>query len=197
MNQQEPSCRSVCLRKVFRHEVRRAMSMHELQMAIRKHDREHGQIPFKLDPHVEVKHPLPPEGQRTKQEPRSMSLQDVTDDIMVDGTSSSSSSRDEDQVRNWEPGWYLWSTKNRWAVQEHIDMMRRDLKSQEEWLKYKNEVNRKLKMHEPLDDQLLRRNSYPDITCVILHAISRACIFTDKLFLGTTHSLFLFLHRML
>jgi len=117
------------------------MSMYELQDAIRSYEKEHGKLPEKLDASVEVKHPLPPEGQRTrKRSGGAMSLQDASDDISSEDLSSAPS-RDEDLVRCWEPGWYLWSTKSRWAVQEHIDMMSRDLTKQAEWIKYKEDVN--------------------------------------------------------
>lgn len=143
--------------------------MHELQLAIRKHEREGGVFPLKMSPHVDVKYPLPPEGQRAKVEPRSMSLQDFTDDILADEDvrPSSSSSKDEDKVRYWEPGWYLWSAKQRWAVQEHIDMMRCDLKIQEGWTKHKDEVNKKSQKmqrgEEPPDDTH-RNVEFPDTT---------------------------------
>jgi len=115
--------------------------MHELQEAIRSYEKEHSKLPEKLDASVEVKHPLPPEGQRTgKRTIGAISLQDASEDIFSEDPPSSSSI-DEDRVRNWEPGWYLWSTKSRWAVQEHIDMMSRDLTKQAEWIKYKEDVN--------------------------------------------------------
>jgi len=115
--------------------------MHELQEAIRRYEKEHGKLPDKLDASVQVKYPLPPEGQRArKRAVGPISLQDASNGILSEGISSSPSN-DEDRVRHWEPGWYLWSTKSRWAVQEHIDMMSRNLTEQAEWVKYKEDVN--------------------------------------------------------
>jgi len=145
------------------------MSMREMKEAIRNYEREHGNFPEKLDASVEVKYLLPPEGQRTKRESGAISLKNASEDILADDApSSSSSSKDEDKERNWEPGWYLWSTKSRWAVQEHIDMMKLDLKTQEDWRKYKDQVNKTSKIvnggFELSDDHVSRKEWYPDIS---------------------------------
>lgn len=41
----------------------------------------------------------------------------------------------------WKQGWYLWMSKNKWAVQEKMDSMMSDLERQAEWVKMKRDVN--------------------------------------------------------
>jgi len=183
--QQEPRCRSLCIRKVFRHEVRRAMTMHELQDTIRAYEREHSKLPEKIDASVPVKYKLPVEGQlRPNRNSGPSSLQDVSNvDAGEDPPSpsrherSSSSDNDEDKVRYWEPGWYLWSTTSRWAAQEQMDMMSRDLKWQSDWQRYKDNVNDDYRRRQGqdeggVDDERKEevqgpriRQSFPDLTC--------------------------------
>lgn len=183
--QQEPWCRSVCIRKVFRHEVRRAMTVHELQDAIRAQEREPSKSPERIDPSVAVKYKLPIEGQPNRNRNAGPSSpQDIPNvDAGEDSPSSSrygrssSDDHDEDKVRYWEPGWYLWSTTSRWAVQEQMDMLSRDLKWQSDWQRYKDNVNDDYKRRqgrgedEVEDDGKERvqgpriRQSFPDLTC--------------------------------
>ena len=155
------------------------MNIHELQDAISK-------IPGTIDPSVPVKYKLPVEGQpgRSRNVGPS-SLRDVSD-VDADEDSPSSSRRgesslndnDEDKVRYWEPGWYLWSTTSRWAAQEQMDMLSRDLKWQSDWQKYKDSVNddyrrRQGKREDEVDDDGNERvqgprirQSFPDLTYV-------------------------------
>jgi hypothetical protein len=159
------------------------MSTPELHDAIRAYEKEPTK---KFDPTVAVKHKLPIEGQpRRNRNTGPSSLQDVSDvDADEDSPSpsrggwSSSNGDDEDKVRYWEPGWYLWSTTSRWAVQEQMDMMSRDLKWQSDWQKYKDNVNddykRRQEKDEVDDDDKERvqgpriRQSFPDLTCAQL-----------------------------
>lgn len=121
--------------------------MHELQDAIRAYEREHSDLPEKIDASVAAKYELPVEGQpKRSRNSGPSSLQEVSgvdadEDSPSTSSSSSSSNEDEDKVRYWEPGWYLWSTTSRWAVQEQMDMMSRDLRWQSDWQKYKENVN--------------------------------------------------------
>jgi len=147
------------------------MSVHEMHEAMKAHDREHGKLPQKLDASVPVNYPLPPEGQRSSSndEPTSMSLADAEKHASTGFLSSSS--RDDDQVRMWEPGYYLWSTKSRWGAQEHMELMMRDLNRQTQWMKKKADTNAKAKrMEEGLeqadDDQPVaskRSFHFPDL----------------------------------
>jgi len=160
------------------------MTMHELQDAIRTYEREHSKLPEKIDASVPVKYKLPVEGQpRQSRNVGPSSLQDVSDmDADEDSPSSSRhgstslGDNDEGKVRYWEPGWYLWSTTSRWAAQEQMDMMSRDLKWQAEWQKYKDTVNedyrrRQTKGENEMDDEGKERvqgprmrQSFPDLT---------------------------------
>lgn len=123
--------------------------MHELEAAIRSYETQNSKLPGKMEASVPVKYKLPVEGQpKHNRDSGPSSLQDVSDvDADEDSPSpsrnglSSSGNDDEDKVRYWEPGWYLWSTTSRWAAQEQMDMMSRDLKWQSDWQKYKDNVN--------------------------------------------------------
>jgi len=155
--------------------------MHELQDAIRAYEREHSKLPEKIDASVPVKYKLPVEGQtRRCRKVGPSSLRDVSDvDADEDSPSpsrhgrTSSDDSDEDKARYWEPGWYLWSTTSRWATQEPMDMMSRDLKWQSDWQKYKDNVNDDYRRrHERgVDDEGKERvqgprirQSFPDLT---------------------------------
>jgi hypothetical protein len=105
----EPTCRSVCFRRVFAHEVRTAIAHDE---ALK------GKTPQK-----DYGYPLPPEGQ-----PNPDSL--------------SSSSPKSDDIRYWEEGWYLWTSRSRWAAQERLDLMMWDLDRQAHWQQKKDQVQK-------------------------------------------------------
>jgi len=161
--------------------------MHELQDAIRAHEGEHSKPPEKIDPSVPVKYKLPVEGQpRRCRNTGPSSLQDVSDvDADEDSPSSSrhgrtsSSDDDKDKAQYWEPGWYLWSTTSRWATQEQMDMMSRDLKWQSEWQKYKDNVNDDYRRKQERGENEVEdegkeriqgpriRQSFPDLTCAL------------------------------
>lgn len=143
-------------------------------------------FPTKIDASVPVKYKLPVEGQpRRSRNAGPSSLHDVSDvDADEDSPSpsrrgwSSSNDGDEDKVQYWEPGWYLWSTTSRWATQEQMDMMSRDLKWQSDWQKYKDNVNddyRRRQGKDEVDDEGKEsaqgpriRQSFPDLTCAWL-----------------------------
>lgn len=169
--------------------------MHELQDAIRTYERENPRFPGKIDASVPVKYKLPIEGQpKQSRNAGPSSLQDVSDvgtDEDSPSTSrhgwTSSSDSDEDKARYWEPGWYLWSTTSRWAAQEQMDMMSRDLKWQSGWQKYKDDVNDDYrKRHGKGEDELEDggkervqspriRQSFPDLTCVSTSRLMLVC----------------------
>ena len=164
------------------------MSVPELKDAIRAYEKEHSKLPERIEASVPVKYKLPAEGQpgRSRRAGPS-SLQDVSGvDADEDSPStsrqggSSSGANDEDKVRYWEPGWYLWSTTSRWATQEQMDMMSKNLKWQSDWQKYKANVNdnhkkRQGKGEDEVDDKGKERvkgprvrQSFPDLTCAKL-----------------------------
>jgi len=125
------------------------MTIHEVQDAIKAYEREHSKLPEKIDASVVAKYKLPVEGQpKLSRNSGPSSLQEVSD-VDADEDSPSASRRgssspgndEEHKERYWEPGWYLWSTTSRWAAQEQMDMMSKDLRWQSDWQKYKDSVN--------------------------------------------------------
>jgi len=164
------------------------MTVHELQDAIRAQEREPSKSPEKIDASVAVKYKLPIEGQPSRnRNPGPSSLQDVSNvDAGEDSPSPSRSGQlssddhDGDKIRYWEPGWYLWSTTSRWAAQEQMDMLSRDLKWQSDWQRYKNTVNDDYKRRQGRGEDEVEdegkervqgpriRQSFPDLTCVTL-----------------------------
>jgi hypothetical protein len=107
INSKEPDCRSICIRKVFPHEVKNILSF-------KKHEN--------VGPDLKAKYPLPMEGQPINL-PR-----------LLGGTSNSDS---EDHpkpsvTKFWDEGWYLWTGQNRWAFLQQTNMMMLDFQKQEE-----------------------------------------------------------------
>lgn len=105
----EPTCRSVCFRRVFAHEVRTAIA-HDEALKGKSSQKNHG-------------YPLPPEGQPNP------------------GDLSSSTPRSDD-IRYWEEGWYLWTSRSRWAIQERLDLMMWDLDHQDHWQRNRDQVQK-------------------------------------------------------
>lgn len=68
--------------------------------------------------------PLPPEGQ-----PGPEAVQDALNEFNPSGRSP------EERVRYWKEGWYLWMSSSRWAIQEKLDLMMRDLGWQASWVR--------------------------------------------------------------
>ncbi|EJD07955.1 uncharacterized protein FOMMEDRAFT_138040 [Fomitiporia mediterranea MF3/22] len=118
---QDPWCRSVCIRRVFEHEVRQITS-HFSHDAAHHSRTSTGKGPL-------LKYPLPPEGQRGL----------FGDDTEHDGGMGMGKERDE---KYWEEGWYVWMTKSRWAAQEKMDLMMLDLEKQAEWVRMKEQEER-------------------------------------------------------
>lgn len=107
IHSKEPKCRSICLRKVFPHEVQNIVSF-------KKHEN--------VGPDGKAKYPLPMEGQPINL-PR-----------LLGGTSNSDS---EDHpkppvTKYWDEGWYLWTSPSRWAFLQKTDMMMQDFQKQKE-----------------------------------------------------------------
>ncbi|KZS87190.1 hypothetical protein SISNIDRAFT_419961 [Sistotremastrum niveocremeum HHB9708] len=76
------------------------------------------------------KMPLPPEGQPKE--------------AVANGQVGGVGAKD---VKNWEEGWYLWTTKSRWATQEKLDMLRLNLEQQTDWMR-KKEISEKQREEE-------------------------------------------------
>lgn len=141
LSQAEPWCRTVCIRKVFNHEVKRALAVYEQDL--KTHQRNLNTVD------VEAKYPLPPEGQRTAKffgslfgtpSSSSSSSSSSSRDAETEWHSIAEPSKPVDEVKYWKEGWYLWMSESRWAAQEKMDLMMCDLEKQGEWQKYKDKV---------------------------------------------------------
>ncbi|KAF4620666.1 hypothetical protein D9613_000818 [Agrocybe pediades] len=109
IHNKEPNCRSVCLRKVFPHEVRNLV-------AFKKHNN--------VGPDGKAKYPLPAEGQ-AENLPRLLggSSKDTEDQP---------SKATQAPTRHWDEGWYLWTGKGRWAALEKTENMMLDFQQQQQ-----------------------------------------------------------------
>ncbi|EIW80757.1 hypothetical protein CONPUDRAFT_166177 [Coniophora puteana RWD-64-598 SS2] len=154
----EPYCRSLCIRRVFAHEVEqliRPTAEHEndtadpvSQSQSQPQSQQHQSTPKK------GLYKLPMEGQTPRPaEPAGPSnpVRDLDAVMSGDDQPGLSSSEGEQrkgltndrkgaETRYWEDGWYVWYTKNRSAAQEHIGLMRHDLRRQTGWQERKEDM---------------------------------------------------------
>ncbi|TBU23834.1 hypothetical protein BD311DRAFT_673080 [Dichomitus squalens] len=148
----DPWCRTFCLRRVFLHEVSRVLSRHRTETVTH--------VPGRKQPIVETKevvetqplnHPLPPEGQRysgwlAMLLDGKFSIGDGEEDDGHHHDESDSAlgpghSHPQRETKHWREGWYIWWSSSRWAAQEKLDLMRRDLEGQTDWQKLKERRN--------------------------------------------------------
>lgn len=151
---QDPWCRSICIRRVFEHEVRQLTSHFSHDAA--HHSRfasssSSSNANEKSKKGPELKYPLPPEGQRKLLD---FGLDDDDDDdhhhdeyppsrYPSSTTHVAGKGKEkQEEVKFWEEGWYIWMTKNRWAVQEKMDLMMLDLEKQAHWQRMKEQDER-------------------------------------------------------
>ncbi|KZT00530.1 uncharacterized protein LAESUDRAFT_764523 [Laetiporus sulphureus 93-53] len=111
--QREPSCRTICIRHVFAHEVSRVIAAHDGQRST-----------------ATIKYPLPPEGQHAP----------GVIDLITGETPEHDGHGAHREEKHWDEGYYLWFSKSRWAAQERIDLMMNDLERQTEWERYKQRM---------------------------------------------------------
>ncbi|KAF8633453.1 hypothetical protein AX17_004622 [Amanita inopinata Kibby_2008] len=111
----EPYCRSVCIRKVFPHEVRNIIAF--------KTHRD-------LGPDGKARYPLPLEGQPEN-------IPKLLGGKHNDDADEKPRQRKAEDTKYWEEGWYLWASKGRWAMQEKTEMMLMDLEQQRRLTAYK------------------------------------------------------------
>lgn len=130
LSSDEPWCRTICLRRVFNHEVRRTL-------ATSKYNPETQSFELAME-ETDPKIPLPPEGQP---KPHATESEDVDNDGGKIEWKSIAGKDHPGQPIFWKEGWYLWTSKSRWAAQEKMDLMMLDLEKQAEWQKYKEHVN--------------------------------------------------------
>ncbi|TFK23930.1 hypothetical protein FA15DRAFT_670017 [Coprinopsis marcescibilis] len=110
----EPNCRTVCIRKVFPHEVRNIVSF--------KRHRD-------VDAEGKASYPLPAEGQPANL-PRLLGgkVPEETDD-------DRSSSSKGPATKTWQEGWYFWTSASAKAATERHYMMTLDLEKQHQFKK--------------------------------------------------------------
>ncbi|KAJ3496825.1 hypothetical protein NLJ89_g10431 [Agrocybe chaxingu] len=110
IHNKEPECRSVCIRKVFPHEVRNVLS-------------------FKRHSNVSVdgkaKYPLPAEGQSTN-------LPRLLGGTSKDDSDDNPKASGAPPTKYWDEGWYLWTGKGRWASMQKTEKMMFDLGRQQQ-----------------------------------------------------------------
>jgi len=120
-NRQTPQCRSICLRKVFSHEVYKLLTIADPTLPKPK------LVPIKQQI------PLPREGQ----DPASFFFSTVDKE---EDDAPSKKGKDK-EVRLWDQGWYLWYSRDPWAAREKISMMSLALDQQAVWEAYKSGAN--------------------------------------------------------
>jgi len=106
IQRKEPWCRSVCIRKVFTHEVRDIVQFKSHRA---------------VGPDGKARYPLPSEGQPTNL-PRY--LGGKTSEEPEDGK------RPADDTKHWDEGWYLWKTNSFGGVLHGMHNMRFNLEQQ-------------------------------------------------------------------
>jgi len=109
----EPKCYTLCLRRIFDHEVNRVLT-----------NVNYG--PIIKSPTVAANIPLPREADTTLG-------QYISDSHHADVSDSSTSSshatpsHPENTQRHWQEGYYVWLSRSRQATSEHLSHMKRDL----------------------------------------------------------------------
>ncbi|KAF8176515.1 hypothetical protein BJ912DRAFT_884522 [Pholiota molesta] len=109
INRREPNCHTLCIRKVFPHEVRNIL-------AFKRH--------HSVGPDGKATYPLPAEGQPTNI-PRILGGQPKDDSEDAPKPSSP-------PTKYWDEGWYLWSGQGRWSFLQKTEKMMLDLQSQQQ-----------------------------------------------------------------
>ncbi|KAI1784335.1 hypothetical protein LXA43DRAFT_224708 [Ganoderma leucocontextum] len=150
----DPWCRTICLRRVFSHEVSRVLSHHRTQTVTHLPGRKQPLVETKDEVETQpINHPLPPEGQRYNGwlamllhgrfglGPDDDDLHQQDHASEADSTLGSGHAHTQREIGYWQEGWYLWWSSSRWAAQEKLDLMRRDLEGQTEWQKLKDRRN--------------------------------------------------------
>ncbi|KIJ65871.1 hypothetical protein HYDPIDRAFT_109932 [Hydnomerulius pinastri MD-312] len=102
-----PTCRSICLRKVFPHEVMASL----LGNGRTKNGQDNS------------KFPLPREGQPT-------------------ASGDSNSPPESDDIRYWEEGWYLWTSRSHRGAVNKLHIMGGTLAWQDDWQRYMEKSER-------------------------------------------------------
>ncbi|KAG7091035.1 hypothetical protein E1B28_010095 [Marasmius oreades] len=132
-----PNCRSVCIRKVFPHEVRNIISFKQHQT---------------IGPDGKAKYPLPPEGQPANI-PRILGGKPP---VTLDEDDEDYDPRQQPpppETRHWDEGWYVWSTSTFNSTMKKLVSMSMDFenlrrheekreKERARWIEYQQFVER-------------------------------------------------------
>jgi hypothetical protein len=133
IHERESNCRTLCIRKVFPHEVRNIISF-------KRHS--------KVDEEGKAVYPLPAEGQPVNL-PRLLGgkVPEETDD----GEQLHPSPARPSETKNWQEGWYLWTSGSRKAALERLQLMSFDLEKQE---RYQQHQEQRQELWEEYQDKL-------------------------------------------
>ncbi|KXN85311.1 hypothetical protein AN958_11411 [Leucoagaricus sp. SymC.cos] len=134
----EPYCRSLCVRKVFPHEVRNVI-------AFKRHQ--------KLDQNGKAPYPLPAEGQAANL-PRILGGKPPEDPEDPDYKP-----RPPEPPKTWDEGWYLWTGKGRLVAHEKMDSMSFDFERQRRVAAMKE---KRKEVWQDYQDSLRQQNSAQD-----------------------------------
>ncbi|KAF8653291.1 hypothetical protein AX16_003993 [Volvariella volvacea WC 439] len=124
----EPRCRSICVRRVFPHEVKNIASFKAHQS---------------VGPDGKARYPLPAEGQAAnvplllggkpvKEEEDEFGSAHEPSSSSASSSAAEKSKKPTVETKYWDEGWYVWTSKSRWAVYEKTDSMRMDLGQQQQ-----------------------------------------------------------------
>lgn len=147
----EPYCRSLCVRKVFPHEVKNILTF-------KKHKAQ--------DSNGRAIYPLPAEGQAANL-PRMLGGRPPED-----SEDSDYKPRPPEPPKSWDEGWYFWTGRGRLAAHEKMDSMSMDFERQrqmtamrekrkEVWQDYENSVRRQKSNSAPMQDRIWVPNVPP------------------------------------
>ncbi len=110
----EPKCYTLCLRRVFNHEVNRVLTNVDYGPAVES-------------PTVSANIPLPPEANTTLGQYISDSPGAEASDGSAPSSRAATSEHPENSHRHWQEGYYVWLSHSRQAASEHMSHMKRDL----------------------------------------------------------------------
>ncbi|KAG6866383.1 hypothetical protein C0991_004666 [Blastosporella zonata] len=139
----EPICRSMCIRRVFAHEIKNLIAF--------KTHRNIGQD-------GKAMYPLPFEGQPANvprwlggKPPRE---EDTEDDELPQVK------QPPQPIKYWDEGWYLWTSQNRFAIHDKLESMRHDLGRQQQTVKQQEE---RREVWQEYQDHLQKEDQTPQV----------------------------------
>jgi hypothetical protein len=148
-----PLCRTICVRRVFAHEVRNVLGFNRHRNA-----RADGV----------ARYPLPLEGQFREEVP--------DENISISGRREAQKRKvDGADLQYWEEGWYIWSTRSKWKTLEHIDLMMFDIPTQAQWMEIQNAKRKEWEERQKATAAGKEQSTaapaqsapFPDETCVL------------------------------